>query len=195
MIEAILYIEKRSNPGKFDAGMEMTAEQYVIALKNGAMLFDPEDKLDDILNGRNRTISREHVVSRKEKPSEEISCRALIDEVMGTATLFKGDRNYVVIRFDRSAAAAMNGTGWQLEFDSPYKNECTDKCDFMWRLEGDIVTISYRKSGWKSVTFNIREMTLNSSKFSGYLYVVDDHRYTINYDKSTFSDWSKYTNN
>jgi len=94
MIEAILYIEKRSNPGKFDAGMEMTAEQYVIALKNGAMLFDPEDKLDDILNGRNRTISREHVVSRKEKPSEEISCRALINEVLGTATLFKGDRNY-----------------------------------------------------------------------------------------------------
>ena len=107
----------------------------------------------------------------------------------------KGDRHYVVIRFDRSAAAAMNGTGWQLEFDSPYKNECTDKCDFMWRLDGDIITISYRKSGWKSVTFNIREMTLNSSKFSGYLYVVDDHRYTINYDKSTFSDWSKYTNN
>lgn len=95
MIEAILYIEKRSNPGKFDAGMEMTAEQYVIALKNGAMLFDPEDKLDDILNGRNRTVSGEHAVSRKEKPAEEISCRALIDEVMGTATLFKGDRNYV----------------------------------------------------------------------------------------------------
>jgi hypothetical protein len=95
MIEAILYIEKRSNPGKFDAGMEMTAEQYVIALKNGAMLFDPEDKLDDILNGRNRTVSGEHAVSGKEKSSEEISCRALIDEVMGTATLFKGDRNYV----------------------------------------------------------------------------------------------------
>lgn len=95
MIEAILYIEKRSNPGKFDAGMEMTAEQYVIALKTGAMLIDPEDKLDDILNGRNRKIPGEHAVSRNEKPSEEISCRALIDEVMGTATLFKGDRNYV----------------------------------------------------------------------------------------------------
>jgi hypothetical protein len=95
MIEAILYIEKRSNPGKFDAGMEMTAEQYVIALKNGAMLFDPEDKLDDILNGRHRTVSGEHAVSRKEKPAEEISCRALIDEVMGTATIFMGDRNYV----------------------------------------------------------------------------------------------------
>lgn len=94
MIEAILYIEKRSNPGKFDA-MEMTAEQYVIALKNGAMLFDPEDKLDDILNGRHRTNPGARAASREEKPAEEISCRALIDEVMGTATLFQGDRNYV----------------------------------------------------------------------------------------------------
>lgn len=95
MIEAILYIEKQSNPGKFDAGMEMTAEQYVIALKTGAMLIDPADKLDDILNGRHRTNSGVHAASREEKPAEEISCRALINEVLGTAALFKGDRNYV----------------------------------------------------------------------------------------------------
>jgi len=95
MIEAILYIEKRSNPGKFDAGMEMTAEQYVIALKNGAMLFDPENRLDDILSGCHRTSPVARAASMEKKPAEEISCRALIDEVMGTATLFKGDRNYV----------------------------------------------------------------------------------------------------
>lgn len=95
MIEAILYIEKRSNPGKFDAGMEMTAEQYVIALKTGAMLIDPAHKLDDILNGHHQANSGARAASREEKPAEEISCRALINEVLGTATLFKGDRNYV----------------------------------------------------------------------------------------------------
>ena len=120
---------------------------------------------------------------------------ALLFLVPTMYVIAKGDRNYVVIRFDRASATAMKGAGWQLEFDSPYKNNCTDKSEFMWNLEGDIVTISYKQGGWKSVTFNIRELTLNSNKLAGYFYVVDDHRYTINYDKSSFSDWSKYTNN
>ena len=102
----------------------------------------------------------------------------------------KGDRNYVVIRFDRSAAAAMNGTGWQLEFDSPYKNECTDKCDFMWRLEGDIVTIAYEQ--WGTATFNYKEITLNNDRFAGFQYETDDVRYQFDYRKDAFSKWEQY---
>ena len=102
----------------------------------------------------------------------------------------KKDRTWNVVRFDRATPTALNGTGRQLGFVNEYKNNTPEASNFIWRIEGNIITIAYEK--WGSATFNFKEMTLNNNNFSGFIYERDDVRYQINYKKEAFANWDNY---
>ena len=102
------------------------------------------------------------------------------------------DRTWNIVRFERAATNAFNGTGCQLGVSNEYMSGTPEMSNFRWSLEGNIITIAYEK--WGTATFNFKEMTINNDKFSGFIYQNDNLRYQINYNKRSFADWDKYKN-
>ncbi len=101
--------------------------------------------------------------------------------------------DFVVLKFTRTSATDLSGTGWQLQFDGNYYKELQEKSEFKWYISGDRLYISYQAEGWGNVNAIIDDATVNSSVFSGWWWDDSTHRYQFNYKKSSFVDFDKYT--
>lgn len=155
------------------------------------------------------------VVTGCKKDDDKITKEEFADKLIGKgATSFTWEGNetaksrswgnwsddgtkYAVMRFDRSSATALEGTGKLLYFKNSYKEELRDndaKSEFTWRLTGDDLVISYRHAGWEAVhaEYNTQELIIDSNGFRGTWFESSDKKFDFIYIKSNFNDWAKY---
>ena len=105
-------------------------------------------------------------------------------------------QQYAVIQFNRASANATHGEGVLLYFKDQSKEKYLEGSRFTWSFEDNQIKLRHiTHSEWYPMyaEYNTKELTVGSGTFYGHWWEKVDDRWEIDYKKSDFNEWTKYS--